>query len=172
MQALNITKLILFSTLNLSLATVGCKKTETTPTPSEASIPAEAPAEASADAPDDHAGHDHAAGDDHAGHDHGDHAGHDHGDHAGHDHAANDDHAGDDIMDLVLKEGTFDADAVVRQPGAKIGDITRCTVSGEAFPVTDAHPHVTYEGEEIYFCCPGCIRRFQRNPAQYIADQK
>lgn len=75
-------------------------------------------------------------------------------------------------MDQVLAEGTFNDADVVRQPGAKIGDITRCTVSGEAFRVTADHPSVDYQGQPVYFCCPGCIRRFQRNPEQYIQGQK
>lgn len=133
---------------------------------------AAAPADSHAD--HDHAEHDHA-GHDHAGHDHDhDHAGHDHDhDHAGHDHAGHDHgaHEDGDIMDLILAEGSFDPSAVVRQPGASLGDITRCPVSGEAFTITDAHPHVTHEGEEVYFCCPGCIRRFQRNAQRYLDEQ-
>lgn len=91
------------------------------------------------------------------------------------DKAAHGDHAamagGGDTMDLVLAEGEYDPAKVVRQPGAKVGDLTRCTVSGDAFIVTDQHAHVTHEGQEVYFCCPGCIRRFQREPARYLDAQ-
>lgn len=111
-----------------------------------------------------HAGHGHD-GHGHEGHDHAAHAGHNHG-------APAEAMAGDDLMAQVLREGSFDASAVVRQPGAKIGDITRCTVSGEAFRVTADHPSVDYNGQPVFFCCAGCIRRFQRNPDQYIENQR
>lgn len=97
--------------------------------------------------------------------DHEGHEGHSHGTDHGMDH-------GDDIMDLVLKEGTFDASKIVRQPDAKVGDLVRCPVSGEAFVVTDAHPYVDYQDKQVYFCCPGCIRRFQRNPETYLEEQR
>lgn len=94
------------------------------------------------------------------------------GGHAGHgDHGAKAADHGGDIMDLVLAEGSFDPAKVVRQPGAKVGDLTRCPVSGEAYVITEQHPHVTHEGKDVYFCCPGCIRRFQRNPARYLDAQ-
>jgi len=166
MQPAKINSLILMLTFSIALLATGCKKAEeTTDATAEQTEQTEQALEQNEQSHDhgDHAGHDHG---DHAGHDHGDHAGHDHGDHAGHD------HGDDDIMDLVLKEGEYDEADVVRQPGAKIGDLVRCTVSGEAFVVTDRHTHVTHEGEEVYFCCPGCIRRFQRNPQQYIDGQK
>ena len=27
---------------------------------------------------------------------------------------------------------------------------------------------INYEGQTIYFCCPSCQRRFQRNPMKHI----
>ena len=142
MQPAKINSLILMLTFSIALLATGCKKAEET---------TDATAEQTEQT-------EQALEQNEQSHDHGDHAGHDHGD--------------DDIMDLVLKEGEYDEADVVRQPGAKIGDLVRCTVSGEAFVVTDRHTHVTHEGEEVYFCCPGCIRRFQRNPQQYIDGQK
>lgn len=169
-MTLNFARTLLPFAVATALATFafGCGKPAPAPVDNaEAADSAVEAAEAPADA---HAGHDHA-GHDHEGHDHAGHGheGHDHGlEGHSHDHAAE---GGEDIMDLVLAEGSFDPSAVVRQPGAKIGDITRCPVSGEAFTVTDAHPHVTHEGQEVYFCCPGCIRRFQRNAQRYLDEQ-
>jgi YHS domain-containing protein len=98
-----------------------------------------------------HGDHDHAEAADPA-----DHA--DHGDHA---------HEGG-AMDNVLAEGDYDPADLVQQPGAAVGDITTCLVSGEVFPVTEDSPFFEHEGEPVYFCCPSCIRQFQRNPETFL----
>jgi YHS domain-containing protein len=36
------------------------------------------------------------------------------------------------------------------------------------FIVEADSPHTTYNGQEIYFCCPRCIGRFERNPERYL----
>lgn len=74
-------------------------------------------------------------------------------------------------MDHVLGEGDYDPASVVRQPGAVLGDISRCPVSGEVFEVTADATFVEHEGQNVYFCCPGCIRRFQRDPERWLATQ-
>ena len=96
----------------------------------------------------------------------GDHAGHDH---AGHDHAAEApvEHNHEE-MENVLAEGEYDPADVVAQPGAEVGDITRCPVSGEVFVVTADSTFLDHEGQDVYFCCSSCIRRFQRDPARYL----
>lgn len=59
--------------------------------------------------------------------------------------------------------------AALVPPGeAVIGDRTTCPVSHEEFVVTAQSPKVEHEGHTYYFCCPGCIERFQANPAQYL----
>lgn len=94
---------------------------------------------------------------DHAGHaDEGDHAGHDHGEH-------------DEGMENVLEEGEYDPADLVAQPGAAVGDITTCPVSGEVFRVTDDSPFFEHAGDDIYFCCARCIRRFQRDPDSFLS---
>ncbi len=142
---------------------------------------------------DEHAGMDHAAhGDmDHAAHGDMDHAAHGdmdhaaHGDmaqaaadsqptagsqptavdpHAVHDHAAHE-HGG---MYHVLRTGQYDPADLVAQPGAAIGDLTQCPVSSEVFRVTEDAPFVDHEGQNVYFCCPRCIRTFQRSPEQHL----
>jgi YHS domain-containing protein len=79
---------------------------------------------------------------------------------------------GPTMADLVEASGegapTTRPEDVVTQPGAQLGDVTACLVSGEIFTVTERTAHVTHNGQEIYFCCPGCIRRFTRNPEQYL----
>ena len=67
------------------------------------------------------------------------------------------------------EQATQAAASPVVAPGeARVGDTTTCPVSGETFVVSDASPHVDYEGRTYYFCCPGCDQRFQADPAHYV----
>ncbi len=77
-----------------------------------------------------------------AGHD--DHAGHDHGD-EGHDHGA------------VVSE---QVDAVVTA-----AEQTVCPIMGG--PI-DKAVFIEYEGQKVYFCCPGCEDKFKADPAKYM----
>jgi Cu+-exporting ATPase len=55
-------------------------------------------------------------------------------------------------------------------PGeAKIGDRTKCPVSGHEFVVTADSPHAEYNGKTYYFCCPDCPKAFQANPEKFAA---
>jgi xanthine dehydrogenase accessory factor len=33
----------------------------------------------------------------------------------------------------------------------------------------DASPHVTIDGTTTWFCCEGCRKAFEKNPARYAA---
>jgi len=65
------------------------------------------------------------------------------------------------------------ADAsTLKQPGdAKVGETTKCLVSGEAFTVTEGSPKVEYKGKTYYFCCAGCDNKFKQNPAKYLGPK-
>ena len=54
---------------------------------------------------------------------------------------------------------------------ASIGDTTNCPVSGEEFVVTAASPKVEYQGKTYYFCCGGCDKKFQADPAKYLSKK-
>jgi YHS domain-containing protein len=55
-------------------------------------------------------------------------------------------------------------------PGeAKVGDRTKCPVSGHEFVVTADSPHAEYNGKTYYFCCPDCPKAFQANPEKFVA---
>lgn len=56
----------------------------------------------------------------------------------------------------------------VTQPGAKVGDLTTCPVLKSEFTVTEDSPSAEYEGETVYFCCPGCVEPFREDPAKYL----
>lgn len=58
--------------------------------------------------------------------------------------------------------------AGLKAPGeAKIGDKTKCPISGEEFVVTADSPHAEHDGKTYYFCCPGCEKKFKSDPAKY-----
>jgi YHS domain-containing protein len=67
---------------------------------------------------------------------------------------------------------TAGAEEPLVPPGeAGIGDRSTCPVSGEEFVVSQNSPSVEHEGRTYYFCCPGCAKRFQADPAQYLDAQ-
>lgn len=54
-------------------------------------------------------------------------------------------------------------------PGeAKVGDHTKCPVSGHEFVVTADSPHAEYNGKTYYFCCPDCPKAFEANPEKFV----
>lgn len=56
----------------------------------------------------------------------------------------------------------------LKAPGeAKIGDTTKCPISGEEFVVSESSPHAEHNGKTYYFCCPDCAQKFQSDPAKY-----
>ena len=58
-------------------------------------------------------------------------------------------------------------------PGdAKLGDRTRCPVSGEEFVVDADSPKAEYAGKTYYFCCPHCATKFQADPKAFVGAPK
>jgi YHS domain-containing protein len=63
-------------------------------------------------------------------------------------------------------------DPSIKAPGdAKPGDKTTCPVSGEEFVVEASSPKVEHDGKTYYFCCSGCDKKFQANPAKFLAPK-
>ena len=59
--------------------------------------------------------------------------------------------------------------AAVKAPGeARVGDRTRCPVSGEDFVVTESSPKAEYNGKTYYFCCGGCDAKFKADPEKFV----
>lgn len=57
----------------------------------------------------------------------------------------------------------------VKAPGeANVGDTTTCPVSGEEFVVEATSPKVEHEGKTYFFCCSGCQKKFESDPAKYV----
>jgi len=48
---------------------------------------------------------------------------------------------------------------IVAQPGAGVGDLVRCPVSGVVFEIKEAQPSVEVNGETHYTCCASCAQR-------------
>ena len=42
-----------------------------------------------------------------------------------------------------------------------------CPVSGEKFKPDANTKTAQYKGKTVYFCCPGCDKKFAENPAKY-----
>lgn len=61
----------------------------------------------------------------------------------------------------------YDPDDVIRQPGAEVGDLTRCPVSDAVFLVRDDQPSVAHDGVTYFVCCDGCATRFREEPARF-----
>lgn len=55
---------------------------------------------------------------------------------------------------------------------AKLGDKTKCPVSGEEFTVSSASPSFEYQGKTYYTCCSGCMEKFKADPAKYLGKPK
>lgn len=61
------------------------------------------------------------------------------------------------------------AGGVVKAPGeANVGDTSTCPVSGEEFVIEASTPRVEHEGKTYFLCCPGCKKKFEANPGQFL----
>ncbi len=56
---------------------------------------------------------------------------------------------------------------VVPATQAKVGDLTKCPVSGGVFQVNANTPWVQHEGKTYPVCCAGCAARFKANPTKF-----
>jgi YHS domain-containing protein len=60
---------------------------------------------------------------------------------------------------------------VVPNGDAKVGDRTKCPVSGDEFVVSPTSPKAEYKGKTYYFCCPGCDKEFAKDPEKFLQKQ-
>lgn len=70
-------------------------------------------------------------------------------------------------------DGSHQADAkqapTVFSAAQKVGTRATCPVSGEEFTIAAATQHSEYKGKYVYFCCPGCKTRFDKDPEKYLS---
>jgi hypothetical protein len=60
-------------------------------------------------------------------------------------------------------------EGLVLQPNAKVGDFTRCPVSGAAFRITEVTSRREYRGRSVFLCCNGCARYFDAHADEVLA---
>ncbi len=61
---------------------------------------------------------------------------------------------------------------IVAQPGAKVGDLAKCPVSGVVFQVTDKSPRITRDGAELFTCCAMCQAKAKADAAKKATAEK
>jgi len=50
--------------------------------------------------------------------------------------------------------------------------LTTCVVSGEKLNEMGKPVVINYKGTEVRFCCNDCVKKFNANPAKYLAKLK
>ncbi len=66
------------------------------------------------------------------------------------------------------EHGAVDAKDIKPNGEAKVGDKTKCPVSGEVFTVSESSPKYEYKGKTYYTCCSNCMKKVQENPDKYL----
>ena len=62
----------------------------------------------------------------------------------------------------------YDPATVVAQPGAKVGDLTRCPVSGVVFEVMPDQASVEVDGDRWFTCCTSCAGKLKETPSKFV----
>ncbi len=58
------------------------------------------------------------------------------------------------------------------EPVTSIAETAIDLVCGMTVEIASARHHTSYDGREFYFCCPSCKRHFERNPQEYLVENK
>ena len=58
------------------------------------------------------------------------------------------------------------------EPIPSIAETAIDPVCSMTVEIANARHHTTYDGREFYFCCPSCKRHFERNPQEYLVENK
>ena len=70
----------------------------------------------------------------------------------------------------AVAEPTKAEPAKAKPAKAKPYPLKTCIVSGEALGSMGAPVVQIHDGQEVQFCCKGCRKGFDKDPAKYIAD--
>jgi hypothetical protein len=62
----------------------------------------------------------------------------------------------------------YDPKDLVPQPGAKVGQLTQCPVSGVIFAVDASRPRVQLAANDYATCCESCAHKLRENPARFL----
>lgn len=67
-----------------------------------------------------------------------------------------------------MHHGPVPAGPAVANGEAKIGDKTKCPVSGEHFVVKADSPKSEHAGKTYWFCCAHCKGKFESDPKKFL----
>ena len=65
-----------------------------------------------------------------------------------------------------LTASEYGDEEIADQPGAEIGQLTRCPISGSVFRVGEMSPKTVQKGQTYYTCCGGCIDQLDKDFAR------
>jgi len=63
---------------------------------------------------------------------------------------------------------SFESMALAAEPNPA-SPMTTCVVSGEKLGEMGPPVVINHEGTEVRFCCNGCVKKFNADPAKYLA---
>ncbi len=66
------------------------------------------------------------------------------------------------LAELVAERRAAERHAPARAPASAVDPVCGMTVAA-----VDSSPHVTIDGRTTWFCCEGCRKAFEKNPARY-----
>ena len=69
---------------------------------------------------------------------------------------------------LLAPTTAWSAETKDKAPQAKPYPLKTCLVSGEKLNAMGKPYVFVYEGQEIKFCCKGCLKAFEKEPAKYL----
>ncbi len=62
-------------------------------------------------------------------------------------------------------------DAILANDGTRqVGDVTTCPVTGDVFTISATTITVEHEGGTYFFCCKGCVKDFNADPAKFLTQ--
>lgn len=64
--------------------------------------------------------------------------------------------------------GQIKADETPAVAGEALPEEATCPVMGEKFKPTKDSEFSVVDGKKVYFCCPGCKGKFDKDPAKYL----
>lgn len=71
-------------------------------------------------------------------------------------------------MSCAASAESYSQADVVAQPGAQVGQLTRCPVSGVVFTVTESHASYEKDGQTWFTCCGGCMKKLEEDTARFL----
>lgn len=73
------------------------------------------------------------------------------------------------LATLLLSLGLVSCAGTAATSGVKPYPLKVCLVTGNALDSMDGPVTTVYNGQEIKFCCKPCLKKFEANPAKYLA---